>query len=337
VELTLLLDQGEDVQGMRWQASRETVHALGEVLARTTEPALVILGPPGSGKSTLLRHFELACARAVSDQPLESQTSTVPITFFLQLNEFKPAESQDPMPEPRAWLNDRWAKKWPQLPSLDTLFKDRPVTLLLDALNEMPYSGAEAVQRWRECIRELAQDHPQTRMVFSCRSLDYSASLSSKECPVPQVRIEALSDEQIQGFLEAYCPAHQHTLWDNLRHSPQLELSRSPYYLKLLIDQTAHGEIPAGRAALFTGFVRQALKREVEGDNPLFKAGALLDERDIRQLTHGQAGKTPFALPERGSLVPKLSHLAFNMQKRHKLNHLVSNNQNGQSAKKGGR
>jgi hypothetical protein len=220
------------------------------------------------------------------------------------------------MPAPREWLNDRWAKKWSQLPSLETLLQKRPVILLLDALNEMPYSGVEAVQRWRDCIRELAQDHPQTRMVFSCRSLDYSASLSSKEYPVPQVRIEALTDEQIQSFLEAYCPAYHHTLWENLRNSPQLDLLRSPYYLKLLVDQTATGEIPAGRAALLTGFVRQALHREVLGDHPLFQPGALLDDRDIRQLTQAHPGNNPFALPERGPLVPKLSHLAFTMQKR---------------------
>ncbi len=46
--------------------------------------------------------------------------------------------------------------------------------------------------------------------------------------------------------------------------TPQLEVLRSPYYLKLLVAQTTAGEIPAGRAALFTGFVRQALRREVE-------------------------------------------------------------------------
>ncbi|MBA3966209.1 MAG: SUMF1/EgtB/PvdO family nonheme iron enzyme [Nitrospirales bacterium] len=316
VELTLLLDQGEDAQGMRWQAASETCHDLEEVLAKTTEPALVILGPPGSGKSTLLRHYELQCARVAGDHPSDIQTSAAPITFFIQLNDFRPVKSQDPMPDPREWLEDRWAKKWPRLPSLETLFQDRPMTLLLDALNEMPYSGAEAISRWRDCIQDLAHEHPQTRMVFSCRSLDYSASLSSKEFPVPQVRIEALSDEQIQGFLEAYCPAYHETLWEHLRNSPQLALLRSPYYLKLLVEQTATGEIPSGRAALFTGFVRQALQREVLGDNPVFHPGGLLDNRDIRQLTQARAGTHPFALPERGPLVPKLSQLAFRMQDR---------------------
>jgi predicted ATP-dependent serine protease len=62
VQLTLLLDQGEDAQGLRWQRMSETFHDLGEVLAQVPEPAVVVLGPPGSGKSTLLRHYELDCA-----------------------------------------------------------------------------------------------------------------------------------------------------------------------------------------------------------------------------------------------------------------------------------
>jgi hypothetical protein len=62
VQLTLLLDQGEDAPGPCWQRGSETLHDLGEVLARAPEPAVVVLGPPGSGKSTLLRHYELDCA-----------------------------------------------------------------------------------------------------------------------------------------------------------------------------------------------------------------------------------------------------------------------------------
>ena len=74
------------------------------------------------------------------------------------------------------------------------------------------------------------------------------------------------------------------TLWQNLEGTPQLEVLRSPYYLKLLVAQTTAGEIPAGRAALFTGFVRQALRREVESDNALFQPGDLLHARDVQRL-----------------------------------------------------
>ena len=69
---------------------------------------------------------------------------------------------------------------------------------------------------------------------------------------MPQVRIEPLSNAQVQEFVTVYCPEHGATLWQNLQGTPQLEVLRSPYYLKLLVAQTTAGEIPAGRAALFT-------------------------------------------------------------------------------------
>src|SRR4030095_3719622 len=102
---------------------------------------------------------------------------------------------------------------------------------------------------------QLARDYAGNRMVFSCRHLDYSVTLSSRDLTVPQVRIEPLSDTQIQELLSLYCPEHGATLWQNLQGTPQLALLRSPYYLKLLVAQTTVGEIPAGRAALFTRFV----------------------------------------------------------------------------------
>jgi hypothetical protein len=51
VHLTLLLDQGEDAQGPRWQPARETFRDLGEVLQNTTEQAVVVLGPPGLARA----------------------------------------------------------------------------------------------------------------------------------------------------------------------------------------------------------------------------------------------------------------------------------------------
>ncbi len=59
VDLTLLVDQGEDAASGRWAARQERYDDLGALLAAMPEPAVVVLGPPGSGKSTLLRHLEL--------------------------------------------------------------------------------------------------------------------------------------------------------------------------------------------------------------------------------------------------------------------------------------
>ena len=91
---------------------------------------------------------------------------------------------------------------------------------------------------------------------------------------------------------------------------------RSPYFLALLIHQAiATGHIPQGRAALFTGFVRQALRREVERGNPLFAPNGLLTDRDIRRITQW-TWKSGWELPERGLLLPRLARLALAMQDR---------------------
>lgn len=236
------------------------------MLADVPDPALVLLGPPGSGKSTLLRHFELDNAQTVLAAADPTHT---PMTFFIPLNGYGTRGADSP-PHPQAWLNERWAAQYPDLPPLDALLRERRVTLLLDALNEMLQAGPEPLQRWKSFLAELTRRYPGNRAIFSCRSLDYSATLSTKDLPVPQVRIEALSDPQIQEFLALYCPDHHAALWRNLADSPQLEVLRSPYFLKLLVAQTTAGEIPEGRAALFGGFVRQALQREIEADHPLF-------------------------------------------------------------------
>ncbi|MBL8191612.1 MAG: SUMF1/EgtB/PvdO family nonheme iron enzyme, partial [Acidobacteria bacterium] len=68
------------------------------------------------------------------------------------------------------------------------------------------------------------------------------------------------------------------------------------------------------RASLFTGFVRQALKRESGGDLFQLQSG-LLVERDHEKLTSGK-WRNPCELPEWGVLIPWLSELAFAMQKK---------------------
>jgi formylglycine-generating enzyme required for sulfatase activity len=319
VQLTLLLDQGEDTPGPRWQRGSATLHDLGEVLAQVPEPAVVVLGPPGSGKSTLLRHYELDCARAALAGQAGDDLSQTPLTFFVSLYDYKPASADAPLPLPQDWLAAQWAARYPDLPGLDVLLRQRRLTLLLDALNEIPYAGAEPVRLWKDFLRQLARDYAGNRVVFSCRHLDYSVTLSSRDLPVPQVRIEPLSDAQVQEFLTLYCPEHGATLWQNLQGTPQLDLLRSPYYLKLLVAQTTAGEIPAGRAALFTGFVRHALRREVESDNALLQADALLHARDVQRLVQAHPWP-PFELPARGLLIPKLSALAFQMQMQRAVN-----------------
>ena len=285
------------------------------MLAEVPDPALVLLGPPGSGKSTLLRHFELDNARTVLAASAADPTHG-PVTFFVALNGYGP-RGADPPPRPHDWLCTNGGRpKTPTCRRWTRSCGNGALPCCWTRSTKCPKPARNPCGVGKPFCAELSQRYPGNRAIFSCRSLDYSATLSSKDLPVPQVRIEALSDPQIQHFLELYCPDHHAALWDNLTGSPQLEVLRSPYFLKLLIAQTTTGEIPEGRAALFGGFARQALQREIEADHPLFQPGALLGERDRHRFGQPRLWKTPHELPREGLLFDQLSTLAFRMQAR---------------------
>ena len=322
VALELLVDKGEQSSAGRWQASEDRYDDLGALLSEVTDPALVVLGPPGAGKSTLLRRHELDTAiRALADSASGNGSGPATeerITFFVQLNHYRSARLGESAPPPGEWLADRWAARYPDLPSLSDLLASGRMTLLLDALNEMPLPSdlayREAVGLWKDWLLRLTSDMPGNRVVFSCRSLDYSQPLSTQSLRVPQVRIEPMSDDRVREFLQVYSPLHWRDLWARISGSRQLEVLRSPYFLKLLTEQLeATGEMPKGRAGLFTGFMRQCFRREVEQENALFAPEALVSSRDIRRITHWR-WKTPYELPERGPLIPKLASLAYVMQ-----------------------
>jgi len=315
VDLTLLVDQGEESASGRWAAQTRRYADLGTLLSEVPDPALVLLGPPGSGKSTLLRRLELDKAIAA----LRGGDADGASTFFVQLNQYHAARPGDPLPAPGEWLAERWATRYRDLPPLGDLLGGGRMVLLLDALNEMPRTGEtdfrERVGLWRQFIQEAVERYAGTRIVFACRSLDYSAPLSTLSLRVPQVQIDAMGDEQMEQFLSLYSPAHAAAIRERLAGSSQLALFRSPYFLKLLVDQVqAEGQFPEGRAGLFTGLVRQSLKREIEQDNPLFRPDWLLAERDYRRIVQGAGWRTAHELPERGALIPRLSRLAYGMQ-----------------------
>jgi hypothetical protein len=79
------------------------------------------------------------------------------------------------------------------------------VVLLLDAVNELPHADEadyrERIPCWRDFLGQLPAG---TRTLFSCRSLDYSASLSTPDAAVTHVRIEQLGDPQVEEFLTLY-------------------------------------------------------------------------------------------------------------------------------------
>jgi formylglycine-generating enzyme required for sulfatase activity len=312
VNLTLLLDQGMEAPE-RWKPEDLRFSDLREVLTKTAEhPAIVLLGAPGSGKSTLLRRLQL-------DHSIDQLCADGPqYSFFVQLNSYQASRGQS-LPLPGDWLAEKWKAECPHRPPLEECLQKGRVLLLLDALNEMPHRDTkdyfELIGLWRDFTRNAAQNG--NRIVYSCRSLDYSARLSSKELPVPQVNIQAMTDDQVRAFLRAYLPANHAAIWAQLEKTPQLELYRNPYFLTLLVGQVVHtGQIPAGRSALFTAYVRETLSREIETGGEIFGLGQLFDEDDHERSTKKQ-WRGPFDLPNSGSpLFEKVSTLAFDMQRK---------------------
>ncbi|MFN2115525.1 MAG: SUMF1/EgtB/PvdO family nonheme iron enzyme [Anaerolineae bacterium] len=315
VELALLVDRGETVSETRWQDTGDRYEDLRQVLDVVEAQAIVVLGPPGSGKSTLLRRFELDAALS----GLRGADTSDTVTFFVPLSRYAP-DRPGAAPVPAEWLAERWRLRYPELPPLDDLASRGRLVLLLDGLNELPTTNEsefhDAVRAWKDYLHRVIELSPSNRVVFSCRSLDYSAPLSSPQLRVPQVRVQPLGDEQVRMFLKAYGPLHYRETWAALEGSPQLELLRSPYFLKLLVQQVeSEAFVPHGRVGLFTSFVRQALQREVERDNVLFRPDTLLTRRDVRQIVR-RAWRTPYDLPDRGALVERISKLAFEMQEK---------------------
>jgi formylglycine-generating enzyme required for sulfatase activity/energy-coupling factor transporter ATP-binding protein EcfA2 len=310
VNLTLILDKGKEAQE-RWHRQEDfRFNDLRQALKKVEDhPVVVLLGAPGSGKSTLLRHLQLQH----SEDRLNSESEE--ISFFIQLNGYH-ARPNGEFPEPAEWINSRWSARYPQLGSLDEHLQNGRVLLLLDALNEMPHGSNAQYRKLVDAWREFAQDaaRQNNRLVFSCRSLNYSAGLSDNELPVPQIEVQPMDSDQVGDFLKVYAPDHEQRIWNEIDGKPQFSLYQTPFFLKLLCEQvSATGEIPKGRAALFTGFVRQVLNREIKSE--LFQPDTLLNDKDHKKLSLGK-WLSQFELPEGGILLSKLSDLAFSMQEK---------------------
>lgn len=317
VALALLLDAGEDRFFERWSDDGRRFGDLPSALAAAKADVAVILGSPGAGKTTLLRRHELECAWS----GLRGHVGSLP--FLAPLAAWRGAPGHGPPPAPGDWLASLWARRFPQMPDLERLMAAEHVVFLLDGLNEIAHEDAtdyrDRLQAWKRWAHETT-DGTGHSVLFTCRTLDYSAPLSTPERRVPQVRIEPLDDDGVHALLRRYAPNIGEQLWAGLRESPHLEVLRSPFFLRLYIAQAAADSAadapthaPSGPASLFTGFVRQAIRREVELDNPRFRPGPLVSDRDVARIAAGGRYQDPYELPADGLFGP-LGRLAHDMQ-----------------------
>lgn len=312
IQLTLQLNQGEQAQQPGGREAGK-FYDLAELLAETTDHrAVVILGAPGSGKSTLLRYHELVTAQAALASGPQATTARLP--FYHELNRFKPRcnpdTRKDELPEPMDWHAREWQERAEGLPPLKELVEQGRLVFLLDALNEAGGGKIAVLGLWRDFLQNL---DPGNRVVFSCRSLDYGDGVAPPDWVVPQAHLEDLSDGQMEEFLVKYAPEQGRQIWTKLRGTKQAEAFHTPYFLRLLAEVCRDGNIPAGRASLFTRVVRSALSRELARNHPLLLDSQLFTPADHDKLGAGN-WKTAFQLPERGRLIPALAYLAFEMQ-----------------------
>ena len=313
VRMRVLLDQGRDAEEGRWAdagiEARDLPDLLAQLARRAPANAVVVSGAPGAGKSMLLRHLQTETARACLADP------SAPIPFFVALNAFTADD-----PDPLTWLRARWAEDGHGLEPFDLVRREGRLLLMADALNEMGHRGDLGVRldRWRDMLPAFVKDGNQA--VFTCRALDIGAGLSSPEVLVPQAEVQPLSPDQIREFLRHYASEHAEATFARIAADQrQLTLYNTPFFLALLVRQIRpDGTLPRSRAALFAGFIRVALQREITARSSLFvEEGphALLQEADRAWLQRPPRGTAPHELPARGPLIGRLSALGFGMQR----------------------
>jgi formylglycine-generating enzyme required for sulfatase activity len=247
-EFTELQISGE---GPGRQVRRVRLEDITEALAR--HDALALLGEPGAGKTTTL--YKLA--RDAAQQRLTRGHGPLPLPVAL-------ADYRG-YPSPHAFLQATWTQYLGHGEITEWLRRGE-VCLLCDALNEMPFENDRDYRDKVGAWRRFAREWPHNRLIFTCRSRDYSEPLG-----LPQVEIERLDDQRVREFLDKYlAPAAAADAWSHLSNNPLLALVRNPYYLSMLCLSLAGdgGDWPANRGQLLDSFVLYLLRREANRGHP---------------------------------------------------------------------
>ena len=319
VRLIVMVDHGpQHEQGQFLEKSTQRFDDLQAAIdSQADDYAWVLLGRPGCGKSTLLKQLRVQC----SLQALRSK-KTVPLPFYVELNRYPP-ESPSNL-EPLNWLQDQWQINYPELPPLRSYLEHHAVLFLCDALNEMRCGDHKEYERliasWRTTLLHCRERYPNSRFLFSCRSLDYSAPLSDFDrLPVPQIRFAELSDDTVKTYLQNYLPQDWASLYAHLNSLSGFALEKTPFYLHLAVMQYKRlGHLPQGPSALIAGMIWLSLERELANPASSSVFDAVLTVQDRQRIMNATVWQqAPHQLPTDGDLIPLMIQLAWHMQRHH--------------------
>lgn len=315
-ELSLLMDYGkDDPQGrFRITAKFPSLNAVLKNPEQQQHQGFVLLGRPGCGKSTLLKHLQYELSLDALTQHNESIPS---VPFFIRLNEYPP--EQDTTISPQEWLSQRWSQTYPNLPNLAEVQAQNGTVFLLDALNEMRCTDTldylAKVKRWKLWLTHLNEQYQSCRAIFTCRSLNYSESLSTETFTVPQIQFEDLSDGKIQEYLNHYLPNEGQQLFQRLQQVEGFSEFKTPFYLNLAIDYYQHSQdfTDVTPSTLIASMIWLAIERELQKTADKFSLESLTN-KDRKRITHRSWLKAPHRLPDDGFLIKYLVKAAWIMQ-----------------------
>lgn len=239
---------------------------------------IVVLGDPGSGKSVCLRQLAYDICQAGINRNGRPRTipiyvemktydswedesagmPTSPLNFLMSslTNPLEHPSLSDDSEHPLLYISDQ----------LQQLLKAGRVTLIFDALDEMPQDSYEERYNILKRFTEKWEVNQGNRFVFSCRLLDYDPVFE-----VSEVIIDPFDKKKIQHYLQKNAPSIADTLYQSIEDNKALEeLVSNPFFLQALTyinlsrEEADKLRLPPSRGELIAEFAEEMLVNEVE-------------------------------------------------------------------------